>query len=160
MHSCRDQFKYSFSFCLFITQFSGGREDLPVMPQDVCHPGRWLFLCICSVSQVISGYSGRKDMLLDAPLYSALYRGVLKVPTLIRVHHCSGSSSILCQQARLAPFPLLIVVELPLTCTDGKLIAAGRLVRYASSGQQVIWLNMGMEHVPKELLVFPGVELA
>lgn len=93
------------------------------------------FLNLCSVSQVISGYSGCKDVLLDESLYSALYRGVLKIPTLIRVDHYSGSNSLLWQQALLALFPLLIVVELPLTCTDGKLIAAGRLVRYASSGQ-------------------------
>lgn len=58
-----------------------------------------------------------------------------------------------------ALFPLLVIVVLPLTCTDGKLIAVGRLVRYVLSGQQVIWLNVGMVSVLKELSVFPGVEL-
>lgn len=58
-----------------------------------------------------------------------------------------------------ALFLLLVIVVLPLTYTDGKLIAVGRLVRYVLSGQQVIWLNVGMASLPKELLVFPGVEL-
>lgn len=96
-------------------------------------------------------------MLLDASLYlaAALYRGVLKLPTLLRADHCN----LLWQQALLALFPLLLVVLLPSTYTGGKLLAIGRLVRYALSGQQVIWLNVGMEIVPKELLIFPGVEL-
>ena len=34
--SCRDQFQYSFSFCLFTTQFSGGREDPLVVHQGMC----------------------------------------------------------------------------------------------------------------------------
>lgn len=34
--SCRDQFEYSFSFCLFTAQFSGGREDPPIAPQGMC----------------------------------------------------------------------------------------------------------------------------
>lgn len=52
---CRDQFKYSFSFCLFTTQFSGGRQDLPVVPEDMCviHAGG--FLKHLQWSQVIQG---------------------------------------------------------------------------------------------------------
>lgn len=42
---CRDQFENSFSFCLFQTWFSGGREDLPVVPEGgmcVIHAGGFL----------------------------------------------------------------------------------------------------------------------
>lgn len=95
--------------------------------------------------------------MLDASLYSAaaLYGGVLKVPVLLRVDHCS----LLWQQELWALFPSLLVVGLPLTYRGGKMLAVGRQVRYALSGQQVVWLNVGMASVPEELLVFPGVEL-
>lgn len=56
-----------------------------------------------------------------------LYSGVFEVPTLHRAAHCS----------LLIPFPLLVVVVLPLIYTDGQLLAVGRLVRYASGRQQV-----------------------
>lgn len=85
---CRDQFGYSFSFCLFTTQFSGGRD----LPEGMCviHAGGFF-----KTFAIISGYSWHQGSLLDASLYSeaAFYRDVLKVPALPRADYCS----LLCQ---------------------------------------------------------------
>lgn len=98
--SCRDQFEYSFSCCLFPAVQWWERRSSCCASRHVCHPCRWLFFfkTICCDVQVMSCYSRCKNTLLAASLYSvaALYRVVLEVPGQIIAVFCGSKCFWLC----------------------------------------------------------------
>lgn len=139
---CRDQFESRFSFCLFTTQFDGGR-DLPVVPEGMCviHAGG--FLKRLQWSQVIHGTKVHCWMLhftQKQPSTGVCWKSL---------HYPGQTIAVFCGRAS-GSIP-------PAYCCHATMTLSRWEVDFSrQSGQQDIWLNLGRHLYWRSFVCFQG----